>query len=256
MAPEELKAPRLAAEDIKVWYQPDTIIASAARLEIPAGKVVGLLGGNGAGKTTLIKGISGILPGWQCGKFSVDAKLTSPAERAFKAQRYTVFADDRSFFTWSFRQFLDDLCGVYRVEPQEEFISSLVEGFHFAPHKDKQMRDLSSGNNKKARLICAFVLGRPLLILDEPVDFLDFVGTEFLYQCINAYSDQGHSVFLSSHIAESFTRCCDLLYVLKEGQLSGPFAVPREAKDVVQLLSEKPRSAVEYPRRYRRIFEP
>lgn len=226
MAPEELKAPRLAAEDIKVWYQPDTIIASAARLEIPAGKVVGLLGGNGAGKTTLIKGISGILPGWQCGKFSVDAKLTSPAERAFKAQRYTVFADDRSFFTWSFRQFLDYLCGVYRVEPQEEFISSLVEGFHFAPHKDKQMRDLSSGNNKKARLICAFVLGRPLLILDEPVDFLDFVGTEFLYQCINAYSDQGHSVFLSSHIAESFTRCCDLLYVLKEGQLSGSFAVP------------------------------
>lgn len=255
MAPD-IEAPRLAAEDIKVWYKPDTVIASAAKLEIPAGKVVGLLGGNGAGKTTLIKGLSGLLTGWQCGKFSFEANLTGPDKREFKAQRYTVFAEDRSFFSWSFHQFLDYLCGVYRVEPETAFVESLIEGFNFGAHQDKQMQDLSSGNNKKARLICAFVLDRPLLFLDEPVDFLDFVGTEFLYHCINEYSAKGHSLLLSSHIAESFTRCCDLLYVLKDGQLSGPFDVPREAKDVVQLLSANPGSAVGYPRRYRRIFEP
>ncbi|WJZ03424.1 ATP-binding cassette domain-containing protein [Corynebacterium freiburgense] len=229
---------QLAAKDIEVWYKPDEVIAKAAQLDIPKGNVIGLLGGNGAGKTTLIKGLSGILPGWKCSSFNAGGTESSPGARAFKQMRYTVFADDRSFFAWNFRQYLEYVCGVYGLEVDEGLVAHLVAGFNFEPHIQKQLRNLSSGNNKKARLICAFAIARPLLILDEPVDFLDFVGTEFLYECITQYAMNGNSVFLSSHIAESFTRCCDYLYVLKEGSLSGLLDVPREAEDVIKLVSQ------------------
>ncbi|AWB81644.1 hypothetical protein C3B44_04085 [Corynebacterium yudongzhengii] len=89
-------------------------------------------------------------------------------------------------------------------------------------------------------MICAFALSAPLLILDEPVDFLDFTGTEFLYDSILSYADQDHSVFMSSHIAESFVRCCDSMYVLQNGELSRQRQVPNRAEDIVHLLEQGP----------------
>jgi putative ABC transporter ATP-binding protein albC len=79
----------------------------------------------------------------------------------------------------------------------------------------------------------------PLLILDEPVDGLDFEGTEFLYDSLNAYRDTG-SVLMSSHVAESFTRCCDHLYVLDGGDLSRPYPLD-PATDIRALLKERHR---------------
>lgn len=76
----------------------------------------------------------------------------------------------------------------------------------------------------------------PLLLLDEPVDFLDFTATEFLYESISAARDGGRSVLLSSHIAESFTRCSSGVHVLKGGALTGPFPTPEDPHDVASLI--------------------
>jgi ABC-2 type transport system ATP-binding protein len=64
----------------------------------------------------------------------------------------------------------------------------------------------------------------PLLVLDEPINGLDFEATEFPYKAIIEYKEYG-SVFMSSHVAESFQRCCDIVYVLKAGGLAGPFSM-------------------------------
>ena len=84
-------------------------------------------------------------------------------------------------------------------------VDDLVAGFGFEPFRRKTIGSLSTGNRKKAFLIAGLSLGLPLLILDEPVDGLDFEGTEFLYESLNAYRDT-ESVLMSSHVAESFTQ--------------------------------------------------
>ena len=66
------------------------------------------------------------------------------------------------------------------------------------------------------------MLRLPLLILDEPIDGLDFEATEYLYEAVVDYKKYG-AVFMSSHVAESFQRCCDVVDVLNRGGLSGPF---------------------------------
>ena len=232
----DLERPILDVTEFRAWYDAENPIMSGNHFVVPPGNVVGLLGGNGAGKTTFIRGLTGLLSGWSSKSFLAQGRESFPKEKNFKSTRYAVYSEDRSFPLWTFKDLLGYLHSVYGKKINGSKINSLIEGFSFSPHVETRLSDLSSGNNKKARLICAFSLDLPLLILDEPVDFLDFTGTEFLYETIASYSHQGKSVFMSSHIAESFVRCCDIMYLLQDGELSGPFQVPDHAADVAHLL--------------------
>ena len=81
----------------------------------------------------------------------------------------------------------------------------------------------ATGNRKKAFLITAFALRPPLLLLDEPVNGLDFQSTEFLYTCMNNYRNQGTLLF-SSHVLESITLTADRVLVLENGRISQTFS--------------------------------
>ena len=94
-----------------------------------------------------------------------------------------------------------------------------MEGFRFGEYQNQFIKNLSTGNKKKVFLITGFALRLPLLLLDEPLDGLDFGAAEFLYTAIKEYKDFG-SVLMSSHIAESFERTCDKILLLDQGQLS------------------------------------
>ena len=84
------------------------------------------------------------------------------------------------------------------------------------------LKDLSMGNRKKAFLITAFAIKPELLLLDEPVNGLDFQSTEFLYQLIAGYKKYG-TVLFSSHILESITLTSDRVLVLEEGKIRQSF---------------------------------
>ena len=101
-------------------------------------------------------------------------------------------------------------------------VSELVQGFHFEDNTDILLKDLSTGNRKKAFLITAFALKPKLLLLDEPVNGLDFESTEYLYQQIANYKEYG-TVLFSSHILESITLTCDRVLVLEDGQICQTF---------------------------------
>ena len=101
-------------------------------------------------------------------------------------------------------------------------VSPLIQGFHFDEYVDVLLKDLSTGNKKKAFLITAFALRTELLLLDEPVNGLDFQSTEFLYQLIAGYKRYG-TVLFSSHILESITLTSDRVLILEEGQIRRTF---------------------------------
>ena len=101
-------------------------------------------------------------------------------------------------------------------------ISALVQGFHFEDYTDTLLKDLSTGNRKKAFLITAFALKPGLLFLDEPVNGLDFQSTEYLYRQIAGYKEHGTLLF-SSHILESITLTSDRVCVLENGEIKQTF---------------------------------
>ena len=101
-------------------------------------------------------------------------------------------------------------------------VSGLVKGFHFEDYTDILLKELSTGNLKKAYLITAFALRPKLLLLDEPVNGLDFQSTEFLYQVMGGYKQYGTLLF-SSHILESICLTSDRVLILEHGRIRQTF---------------------------------
>lgn len=211
----------LSIQKLCAWYDRKKPVLSDFSLELAEHEVVGLIGLNGAGKTTFLKVLSGVHEGFCAEQLVMDTHAVDFSDRAFQRQRYTVFAEDASFSYFTFREYLTYVCKVYGVAQPD--ISELIAGFHFGEYTDVLMKDLSMGNRKKVFLITAFALKPRLLLLDEPVNGLDFASTEYLYQLMARYREHGTLLF-SSHILESITLTCDRVLVLEEGRIRESFS--------------------------------
>lgn len=215
-----MKDKLLSVKNLEGWYHREKPVLKDFSLELDAHEAVGLIGLNGAGKTTFFKILSGLLRSFRAEGIRFkgqDAVLTS---REFKLHRYTVFAEDDSFRYFTFREYLSYVFSSYKKEIPD--LTGLIEGFRFGDYTDILLRDLSTGNKKKAFLITAFALRPELLLLDEPVNGLDFTSTEFLYRLISGYKEYG-TVLFSSHILESITLTADRVLVLEQGRLLRSF---------------------------------
>ena len=211
----------LSLDNLSVWYTAGHPVLSGLSLDLGEHEVVGLIGLNGAGKTTFIKTVAGLLPGYHLDSAAWEGHSFSFRDKSFKRSRYIVFAEDRSFQYFTFREYLAYVFASYGVPLPD--VSELVNGFHFEDYTDILLKELSTGNLKKAYLITAFALRPKLLLLDEPVNGLDFQSTEFLYQLMGGYKQYGTLLF-SSHILESICLTSDRVLVLEQGRISRTFA--------------------------------
>lgn len=210
----------LVIKNLCAWYVQDKPVLTDFSIELKTNEVVGLIGLNGAGKTTFMKALSGLLNGFCVECVAWNGATFSFRDKDFKQNRYVVFSDDHSFQYFTFREYLSYAAASYGKPTPD--VAALVQGFHFAEYTDVLLKELSTGNLKKAYLITAFALHPKLLLLDEPVNGLDFQSTEYLYQLIADYTQYG-TVLFSSHILESICLTSDRVLVLEHGQISQTF---------------------------------
>ncbi|MEZ3433668.1 MAG: ABC transporter ATP-binding protein [Lachnospiraceae bacterium] len=210
----------LTVKNLSAWYSEEKTILSDFYFELAEHEVAGLIGLNGAGKTTFLKVLSGLLATFRSEDICFSGSPVDFRKQEFKLCRYTVFAEDNSFSYFTFREYLAYVCAAYGRETPD--VSELIRGFHFEEYADTLLRELSTGNRKKAFLITAFALKPRLLLLDEPVNGLDFQSTEYLYQQILGYKEYG-CVLFSSHILESITLTSDRVFVLENGKVRQTF---------------------------------
>lgn len=210
----------LSVKNVSAWYGREKPVLSDLSLELMEHEAVGLIGLNGAGKTTFLKVLSGLLATFRADSVRFGGRAAGFRDRDFKLCRYTVFAEDNSFRYFTFREYLSYVFSAYGRRLPD--VSELVQGFHFEEYADVLLKDLSTGSRKKVFLITAFALRPKLLLLDEPVNGLDFQSTEYLYRQIAGYKEYG-TVLFSSHILESITLTSDRVFVLEDGRLRQTF---------------------------------
>ena len=226
---------KLEVKDIRKSFG-ETEILHGINFEVESGRALGLLGRNGAGKTTFVKTLSGLLDSFQAETALWQDKPLVFRDRGFKKERYIVFAEDHSFRFFTFREYISYVGASYGKKLSD--IDELVQGFHFEEYTDVLLKELSTGNLKKAYLITAFALKPKLLMLDEPVNGLDFQSTEYLYRQIGGYRQYG-TVLFSSHILESICLTSDRVLVLEQGQIKKCFAGQEiEAGKIREALKE------------------
>jgi len=210
----------LVLKELNVWYTQGKPVLEGFSMELGTNEIVGLIGLNGAGKTTFIKTLSGLIDSYQIETALWKDQPLLFRDRGFQKERYIVFAEDHSFQFFTFREYASYVEASYGKKLSG--VEELIQGFHFEKYTDVLLKELSTGNLKKAYLIVAFALKPKLLLLDEPVNGLDFQSTEYLYQQIGGYRRYG-TILFSSHILESICLTSDRVLVLEQGQMKKSF---------------------------------
>jgi len=181
-------------------------------LDIPKGKIVGILGPNGSGKTTLIKIIMGLLS-----NYNGEARINNYPP-GYQANAYISYLPDRSHIpTWltvkQSIEFFADFYADFNKAKAEEMLSAMS-----IPH-DKKIKTLSRGMQEKVQLALVMSRNASLYILDEPLGAVDPASREFIINTILKNFPENSSILLSTHIIADIEPILDIAVFLREGDV-------------------------------------
>lgn len=234
-APETPPRPaQIEVHDLGHTYLQGTPLARRALtgvdLRVGRGSTHGLLGATGSGKSTLMQHLNGLLRPQEGAVRVADFELHDP-DVDVKAVRRLAGLAFQMPEVQIFKQYVgDEIAYGPRLQGLEgnalrervRWAMSLV-GLDFDAFKDRMTFALSGGEQRKVALASILALRPEILLLDEPTAGLDPASRRELLGHLQALSESGMTLVLSSHQMDDLGLMADYLTVLAEGQsvLSG-----------------------------------
>ena len=204
----------LKAERLKKNYGAFTLDCS---MEVPKGRITGIVGRNGAGKTTLFKAALGLI------------KADGGSVRILGKDPLRLTAEDRAKTGVALSD--SGFNGFLKVRDVKRILKSFYTGFDEAYFDEqaekmqlpvnKNIKEFSTGMKAKLKVLAAVTHGAELLIMDEPTAGLDVVARDELLEMLNGYmeKDENRAVVISSHISGDLEGLCDDIYMIDEGRI-------------------------------------
>lgn len=186
-------------------------------MEIPEGRITGLVGKNGAGKSTAIKLMLGLTKP-DNGNISVlgsDGKELTPAVK----QKIGVSLAESGFSSQlSIEDMKQILSKMYREFDRQLFTKQCEK---MKLPKKKKMKDFSTGMKAKLKVLTALTHNADLLILDEPTAGLDIEARNEILDLLREYvtHNEKSSILITSHIATDLESLCDDIYLIHDGKM-------------------------------------
>jgi peptide/nickel transport system ATP-binding protein len=206
--------PRLAVFGRSLHITKDAEGEIPKRLAVPPGKMVYVKAPSGTGKTTLVKRIMGLIPE---GSFDASLKgmrLTGETPRRFWQERVwgkrmtMVFqhADEALNMHSTMRETLLGLPLRKPLTPQGfvRLVDDLFEGPEAGNLLGKKIRYLSGGQKQRLNLLRGLALDTDVLILDEPLNGLDFESATKVISIVRRKMETGMGLLVISHNEEIF----------------------------------------------------
>lgn len=188
-------------------------------LTVEHGTVYGFLGPNGAGKTTTMRMLTSLTrptdgEAWINGN-PVSDRDAIRASIGYLPEEPPVFDELTGREQLEYFGRLRDLPAAER----ETRITDWLDRFDLADDADKRIDDYSKGMRQKIGLIQALLHEPDVVFLDEPTSGLDPRAARTVLNVIADLTDDGHTVFLSTHILSVVEELADVVGVLYEGDL-------------------------------------
>jgi ABC-2 type transport system ATP-binding protein len=190
-------------------------------LSVGAGEVYGFLGPNGAGKSTTIRMLIGLIS-----PTAGEARLFGEDLRANPAvlQRVGSLVDGGAFYPFlSGRRNLEVLARTHGLasEGAAERIDALLDQVGLdARDARRKVKGYSTGMRQRLGVAAALLNDPDIVILDEPVNGLDVAGIQEMRALIRSLAtDQGKTVFLSSHLLHEVQQVCDRVAIISKGEI-------------------------------------
>ena len=191
-------------------------------LKLEKGRIYGLLGANGSGKTTWMKMVAG---------------LSKPTEGEILFQGHPLCYQDKANIAYMSTE--PFFYSYMKVKDVEDYYADFFEDFDREQFQrtlkqlglDEQMKPsaMSSGMNAKLKAAATLARKADLILLDEPLNGVDYKAREEIIALILEEADENRTMVISTHLIEEVESFVEDAIFIKDGQLI----------DVVNLEAER-----------------
>jgi len=184
-------------------------------MEVPSGRITGLVGPDGAGKTTLIRLLAGLMEPDE-GEVAIigEAPAQMLDQLGYMPQRFGLYED------LTVRENLNLYAELRALpaEEREETFARLLAFTDLARFQDRLAGNLSGGMKQKLGLACTLVRTPRLMLLDEPGVGVDPISRRELWAMVQDLTGEGIGILWSTAYLDEAEKC-DRVYLLNEGRL-------------------------------------
>lgn len=170
------------------------LVFSDFSLELPVGKICGLLGKNGTGKSTLLYLMSGLLR-VQKGIITFDGQDVTKRLPEVLSDIFIV-PEEIELPSLSMEQYVRVNAPFY-PKFSYEVLDECLKDFELPTHLD--LRGLSMGQKKKAFMSFALATGTRLLLMDEPTNGLDIPSKSLFRKVVSRHMSDNRTLVISTH---------------------------------------------------------
>ena len=234
---------KIKTENLTKVYNGNKAVDSL-NLEIAEGDIFGFLGPNGAGKSTTILMLVGMIEPTEGKCFINDIEVARNPLEIKKIIGY--LPEDVGFYgNMTAEQNLDYFARFYAMDARErkKRIEELLELVQLAGVSQK-VGGYSRGMNQRLGLAQALLNDPEVLFLDEPTANLDPEGVFQYRELVKQLSDEGKTIFISSHILSEVSKVCKTIGIISKGKLIA-YGTFEELKKELRHLTENLRIIVE-----------
>ncbi len=192
----------LECKHLSKSYKKYTPVLEDLNLEIPAGRIVGLLGPNGCGKSTLMKLISGLL---QADNGEI---LVADNPVGEKSKALISYLPERTYFSSNMK-----------VSELVEYFADFYEDFDSAKayllfadlgiDRNANLKSLSKGTKEKVQLILVMSRNAKLYLLDEPIAGVDPAAREYILSTIVSNYNPEATIIITTHLITDVEQVLD-----------------------------------------------
>ena len=191
-------------------------------LEIPQGKITGVLGINGAGKTTTIRMLASVIA-------PTSGSLTMNGVDAVKnhlwvKERINVISGGERNLHWRLTakenlRYFGSLYGLSGASLNEK-IADLLETVGLEEAADIPVERYSKGMKQRLQIARGLINDPEYLFMDEPTLGLDIVIAKEIRRLVQELAkEKKKGILLTTHYIREAEELCDYIYVLDKGEI-------------------------------------
>ncbi|MBD8531185.1 MULTISPECIES: ABC transporter ATP-binding protein [unclassified Massilia] len=204
----------ISARGLSKRYGKQTAI-DGIDFDIPAGRIVGLIGPNGSGKTTTLKAALGLIP--------FDGELTvmgrdPRTQRDALMQDVCFIADVAILPRWL--RVMDAIDFVAGVHPRFDRARAEKYIANTRLRPTMKVKEMSKGMIVQLHLALVMAIDAKLLVLDEPTLGLDIIYRKQFYQnLLEDYFDENKTIIITTHQVEEVEHILTDLLFIRDGKI-------------------------------------
>ncbi|MGB3502700.1 MAG: ABC transporter ATP-binding protein [Mesorhizobium sp.] len=217
----------LSLKNVQVLYDRAIEAVRDVSLDVPAGRIVALLGSNGAGKSTILKAISGVLHQEDGeivsgGIYLEDKSISSDSPRMIVGRGVLQVPEGRALFATLTVEENLMMGGITRSRTESvEGLERIYALFPRVKERRTQIAGYLSGGEQQMVAIGRALMGRPrLLMLDEPSLGLAPQIVDSIFDTVIALNrDEGLTVLLVEQNAQLALQVASYGYIMENGRI-------------------------------------